>query len=66
MKNYTIPVKKRLAALTQAERAAVAKKLGLSFSTVQKIATGETPNPMIDTWIALVKYFGGIYAFPEF
>jgi transcriptional regulator with XRE-family HTH domain len=38
-----------LRAMTQAQRAAVAKRAGLSFEGVQKIAIGQRKNPTYDT-----------------
>jgi len=65
MNDLITPIKARLSAMSQAEREAVANELGISFSSVQKIATGETTDPRYSTWSALAGYFGIACAVPR-
>lgn len=65
MEDLITPIRTRLALMTQAERKAIADETGVSFSAIQKIATGETPNPRIDTWATLAGYFGAVCAMPK-
>lgn len=48
-------IKKRLAGMTQADRGLIAERVGLSFSAVQKIATGARKDIRVSTFLALQK-----------
>jgi len=65
MTDLLSPIRKQLLAMSQAERASVARECGLEFTTVQKIALGATPNPRIKTWQPLAEYFGIACAVPR-
>ena len=58
MDDLTGPIRAKLFIMSQEQRKRVAAVVGLPFSTVQKIATGDTPNPRVDTWAKLAAYFG--------
>lgn len=58
MNDLVGPIRAKLFMMSQEQRKRVAAVVGLPFSTVQKIATGDTPNPRVDTWGKLASYFG--------
>ena len=56
IQNMTLAqIRKRLSRMTQAERADIAKRIGLSFSAVQKVATGHRKDVVLSTFLALEK-----------
>lgn len=56
--NLANDIRARLKPMSYEERDAVAKATGVPFSTVQKIAIGQTEDPRVSTVEALAKYFG--------
>ena len=65
MNDLISPIRTRLSDLSQADRKRIADAIGVPFSTVQKIATGETGDPRLATWAALADYFGVACAVPR-
>jgi predicted transcriptional regulator len=65
MDDLITPIREYLQAMTQAERKAFAESAGVPFPTLQKIATGETDDPRINTWAAIASAMGGVCAIPR-
>ena len=63
--NLIEPIRAFLAGMTQEQRRQVADACGVPFPTIQKIATGETPDPRVSTWAAIAEYMGAVCAIPK-